>query len=136
MEDLRIFAAAEPQVSVRFPGFQNQSALSPYYHAADVFTLPSLYSETWGLVVNEAMHHGVPCVVSDAVGCAADLIVPGSTGEVASAADSASLAAAITRVFPRAGHLETRQQCRQHVNRYTVDAAAEGIAIAYRRMWE
>ncbi len=134
MEDLRVFAGAEPQVSVRFPGFQNQSALSPYYHAADVFTLPSLYSETWGLVVNEAMHHGVPCVVSDAVGCAADLIRPGTTGEIASTCDSASLAAALTRVFPRAGHLETRQQCRQHVSRYTVDAAAEGIAIAYRRM--
>src|SRR5205814_1609538 len=54
-------------------GFKNQSELAPYFKAADVFVLPSLY-ETWGLVVNEAMHFGLPVIVSDAVGCAADLV--------------------------------------------------------------
>ena len=43
--------------------------------------LPS-QSETWGLVVNEAMLFGLPCIVSDRVGCHADLIVEGVTGSV------------------------------------------------------
>ena len=64
-------------LGARFLGFQNQTQLSPYYHAADLLALPSLHSETWGLVVNEALHHGLPSVVSDAVGCAPDLIEPG-----------------------------------------------------------
>ena len=35
--------------------------------------LPSDYGETWGLVVNEALASGLPCLVSDACGCAEDL---------------------------------------------------------------
>src|SRR5215472_10359248 len=81
MKDSLIASAAEtPQVRVEFLGFQNQSALSPYYHAADLLVLPSIHSETWGLVVNEALHHGLPCVASEAVGCAPDLIESGVTG--------------------------------------------------------
>lgn len=61
------------------PGFVNQSELGRYFAAADVFVLPSAY-DTWGLVVNEAMHWGLPCVVSDKTGCHRDLLVPGVTG--------------------------------------------------------
>src|SRR5207247_1441845 len=43
-------ASRPPAVAVRFPGFQNQSRLSDYYHAADLLVLPSQHSETWGLV--------------------------------------------------------------------------------------
>ena len=35
--------------------------------------LPSDHGETWGLVVNEALASGLPCLVSDACGCAEDL---------------------------------------------------------------
>jgi glycosyltransferase involved in cell wall biosynthesis len=48
-------------------GFVNQSRLADYFAAADVFVLPSTF-ETWGLVVNEAMWCGLPCICSDAVG--------------------------------------------------------------------
>ncbi len=84
-----------PAISVRFTGFKNQTELSPYYHAADLLVLPSQHSETWGVVVNEALCHGVPCVVSDAVGCAADLIKPGQTGEVFAVGSVEALEAAI-----------------------------------------
>jgi glycosyltransferase involved in cell wall biosynthesis len=67
----------------------------------DVFALPSrgLY-ETWGLTVNEAMHMGLPCLVSDRVGCQRDLVTDGETGWVFRADDTAhlreKLAAALT----------------------------------------
>jgi glycosyltransferase involved in cell wall biosynthesis len=61
------------------PGFVNQSELGRYFAAADVFVLPSAY-DTWGLVVNEAMHWGLPCVVSDKTGCHRDLVEPGVNG--------------------------------------------------------
>jgi glycosyltransferase involved in cell wall biosynthesis len=53
------------------------------YLLADLFVLPSngVY-ETWGLAVNEAMHMGVPCMVSSRVGCQRDLVLPGETGWV------------------------------------------------------
>jgi glycosyltransferase involved in cell wall biosynthesis len=117
---------------MRFFGFQNQRALSPYYHASDLLVLPSLHSETWGLVVNEALHHGVPCVVSDAVGCAPDLVKPGATGEVFETGSAGGLASALRRAVSLVGRSEVRQVCRDTVGGYTVDKAAEGIARGYR----
>jgi glycosyltransferase involved in cell wall biosynthesis len=56
-----------------FAGFLNQTEISKAYVAADVLVLPSDYGETWGLVVNEAMASGLPCIVSNRCGCADDL---------------------------------------------------------------
>lgn len=115
------------QRAIHFVGFQNQTQLSRYYHAADVFALPSVASETWGLVVNEALHHGVPVVVSDAVGCAPDLVVPGKTGEVCATGSVMALQAALLRAVAVPGALA---QCQAHIAGYTVEKAAAGIAQA------
>jgi glycosyltransferase involved in cell wall biosynthesis len=63
------------QPGVTFTGFLNQTAISKAFCAADVLVLPST-SETWGLIVNEALASGLPAIVSDACGCAEDLILP------------------------------------------------------------
>jgi glycosyltransferase involved in cell wall biosynthesis len=131
-ETLKALAARVPLVRTHFAGFQNQTHLSPYYHAADLLALPSRHSETWGLVVNEALHHGVPCVVSEAVGCAPDLVWPGSTGEISETDSAESLAAALKRALALVGRPEIRSRCRERVSGYTVEKAAEGIAQAYR----
>ena len=124
-------AAAPPAIQVRFLGFKNQTEMSRYYHAADLLGFPSR-SETWGLVVNEALHHGLPCVVSDSVGCAPDLVEEGATGEIFETGSEGSLAAAIQRVLNLVGRPEIREKCRQRVSSYTPERAAEGIARAYR----
>jgi glycosyltransferase involved in cell wall biosynthesis len=56
-----------------FAGFLNQTEISQAYVAADCLVLPSDYGETWGLVVNEALASGLPCLVSEACGCAEEL---------------------------------------------------------------
>jgi glycosyltransferase involved in cell wall biosynthesis len=131
-QELAARAACAPAVRVRFCGFRNQTELSPYYHATDLLALPSRHSETWGLVINEALGHGVPSVVSAAVGCAPDLIEPGVTGEVATPDSVESLAAAIVRAQSLVGRPEIRRRCRDRVSGYTVDRAAQGIAAAYQ----
>jgi glycosyltransferase involved in cell wall biosynthesis len=82
---------------VRFAGFLNQSVVAAAYAAADCLVLPSDHGETWGLVVNEAMACGLPAIVSDQVGCAADLITPGGTGYSYACGDVRSLAALVGR---------------------------------------
>src|SRR5205807_920130 len=67
---------------VGFTGFLNQSEIVGAYAAADYLVLPSDGGETWGLVVNEAMACGLPCIVTDKVGCGPDMIVPNRTGSV------------------------------------------------------
>jgi len=68
--------AAEDPSRFRVLPFQNQSRMPLVYRLGDLFVLPSAYGETWGLAVNEAMSCGRPVVVSDRVGCAADLVDP------------------------------------------------------------
>lgn len=129
--DLEQTAAVDPTVAVRCVGFQNQTHMSRFYHAADLLALPSRSGETWGLVVNEALHHGVPCVVSDAVGCAPDLVEPGRTGAIFASESAGDLVAAFARVQPLLGSREARDQCREKVAHYTVHEAARGLARAY-----
>jgi glycosyltransferase involved in cell wall biosynthesis len=111
-------------------GFHPQDRLSPYFHAADMLALPSRHSETWGLVVNEALHHGLPAVVSDAVGSRHDLIHNGRTGEVCCRNDLASLTAALQRCLNYAGTIKTRSECRAAVANYSIEAAAIGLQQA------
>lgn len=80
---LEKLALAHPEVSVHFLPFANQSEIPIHYLMTDIFVLPSKgHYETWGLAVNEAMHLGVPCLVSDRVGCQRDLVTDGITGWV------------------------------------------------------
>ena len=129
--ELATQAAAAPSVRAVFVGFQNQRHLSPYYHSADLLVLPSRTSETWGLVVNEALHHGLPCVVSDRVGCSEDLIRPGITGQVFAANSGSALAGAIQFASSLLGREDVRQACRARAAVYSTERAAAGIAEAY-----
>jgi len=119
---------------IRFIGFQNQSQISSIYHMADLLVVPSRTNETWGLVVNEALHHGLPCIVSDQVGCAPDLVEAGVTGEIFTSDSVVSLIAAIERALLLLRDSHTPDKCRQIVDNYTVEKAAKGIALAYQQI--
>ena len=67
---------------VSFTGFLNQSEITKAYVAADALVLPSDGGETWGLVVNEAMACGLPCFISDRVGCGPDMVASNETGDI------------------------------------------------------
>ena len=67
---------------------------APYYRAADVLVLPSIY-EPFGNVCLEAMAYGLPVVTSKAAG-ASEVIVPGKNGVVVDdPADTKALAEAV-----------------------------------------
>lgn len=114
-------------VPMRFLGFCNQSQLPAVYRAADVLVLPSEGSETWGLVVNEAMAGGTPCVVSDACGCAPDMILPGVSGEVFELGNVKALAFALTKGL---SIKRDTQSLAEQSSRYSVAATASGILLA------
>jgi len=65
--------------SIRMLGFKNQSELPRYFDLCDIFILPSIH-EPWGLIVNEVMSAGRAVIVSDDVGCQADLVEGGVNG--------------------------------------------------------
>lgn len=61
---------------IKFLGFRNQLELREEYLNSDALILSS-DSETWGLVVNEALSCGLKVIVSSEIGCASDLIARG-----------------------------------------------------------
>jgi glycosyltransferase involved in cell wall biosynthesis len=61
------------------PGFKQYEELPEYYANAGAFIHAST-TEQWGLVVNEAMASGLPVLVSNRCGCAADLVKEGVNG--------------------------------------------------------
>jgi glycosyltransferase involved in cell wall biosynthesis len=95
---LETFCREQGLADVRFPGFQNQGALPGFFQLADVFVLPSRH-EPWGLIINEAMAAGVPCIASDDVGSVADLITDGVEGLVFPTGDVPALTSALARFF-------------------------------------
>ena len=71
---------------VKFAGFVQREQLPIYYALAEMLILPT-YTDTWGLVVNEAMACGLPVIVSQAAGCAADLVTQGWNGDIVDPTD-------------------------------------------------
>lgn len=112
---------------VEFWGYADRLDVPQMLQASDILVLPSV-SETWGLVVLEAMLCGIPVMVSTNCGCAADLVSP-ETGWTFDPTDEDELASLISIVA-----VETRQrlQCmgekaRVLAQRYTPERAADGV---------
>ena len=100
------------------------------YAAADALVLPS-EGETWGMVVNEAMASGKPCLVSDRVGCGPDLIVPGETGEVFPVGDVAALSSLLgSYAGRRRGLSEMSSKADLEASRFSIHAAIDGVMDA------
>jgi glycosyltransferase involved in cell wall biosynthesis len=115
---------------IRFPGFAEREDLAGLYALAEALVLPT-HSDTWGLVVNEAMVCGLPIVVTKVAGCASDLVEDGWNGYIVPPADPDRLCAAIRSLLRQP---ETAQQMRVHsserIQAYSPQACAHGLAAA------
>jgi glycosyltransferase involved in cell wall biosynthesis len=112
-------------------GFLNQQELPMAYIAADLFVLPSSAHETWGLVVNEAMHFGLPIIASDHVGCVPDLVHEAVNGFVFPAQDLLALSEALQALIDdRELRIEFSKRSVEIIKQYTVENCAESIKEA------
>jgi len=132
-DELVALAQTRPDRLVRFLPFANQSEMPARYCLADIFTLPSRgHYETWGLAVNEAIHLGVPCLVSDLVGCQSNLVIPGETGWVFRADDSSDIAATLARALgsPAEELRRLGEASCSRVSKYTYVQTTAGLLVA------
>lgn len=114
-----------------FAGFLNQDELGDAYTAADMLALTSL-RETWGLTCNEAMNFGLPLVLSDRVGAAADLIIEGVTGRSYQLGDVDALARAlrdVSEIVP-ARRDQTAEVVRGVIAEFSFERQVEGVSRA------
>ena len=75
-----------------------QLDMAQLYPACDLIVVPSVGAETFGRVSVEAQSAGVPVVVTDAGGLR-ETLVPGETGLITAAGDSAALSAAVRELL-------------------------------------
>lgn len=95
---------------VRFLGRVSDAELVDWYRAADVFVLPTVAYEGFGIVTAEALACGTP-VVGTRIGATPELLDPLEAGLVSDTAEPAALAATIANVLPHADEA-LRERCR------------------------
>jgi glycosyltransferase involved in cell wall biosynthesis len=83
--------------NVIFIGSIPNTELNNYYEDNDVLILPSL-SETWGLVVEEAFNNGIPVIVSNKVGCSAEIVEIDKNGLIFNLEEKDGLKKAIFKI--------------------------------------
>jgi glycosyltransferase involved in cell wall biosynthesis len=128
---LEEFVRKQAIPDVYFTGFMNQSEISMAYVVADIFVLPSIERETWGLAVNEAMNFGLPIVVSNKVGCAADLVQEGVNGCIVSAGSSQALAAALKGLVRSSEkRSDLGREAKRVIRDWDIGRTAQGIVAA------
>ncbi|MGE3318993.1 MAG: glycosyltransferase [Candidatus Berkiella sp.] len=81
--------------NVNLVGHVSNEALSSWYQSHDVFVLPST-KEPWGLVVEEALYHGLPVIASAQVGSAQDFIIQYQVGKLFEPGNNESFDEAVT----------------------------------------
>jgi Glycosyltransferase len=89
--DLGLQASAIAPGKICFAGFVQRESLIPYYALAEMLILPT-YTDTWGLVVNEAMACSLPVILTNVAGCAPDLVTEDWNGHLVPPRDVDSLA--------------------------------------------
>lgn len=94
---LRASLSSQAAARVRFLGTVSQAELIRAYRAADLLVLPSVWQESYGLPVAEAMACGVP-VLASASGGVPELIEDGVTGRLFPRLDRQALACALREI--------------------------------------
>ena len=132
----RLTRAAADDPRVELVGYVPQDRLAEELARSRCLVLPSVTTdldrEPWGLVINEAMHAGIPVVTTDGVGAAAGgLVQDGRNGFVVPERDASALGEAIGRLA-HDDDLAARlgDQARRDVERFNHRAMADAFEAA------
>lgn len=125
--EVREAAARVP--GVHYLGHVEGAELSAVYAGSDILVLPAV-REVWGIVVNEALAHGLFVVTTDQVGSAYDLL-DRETGVVLPAEDFSTVAPALIEAGRTVDRGDAARQGRAStIASCTPEAFATGVARA------
>lgn len=122
--------------NVRFAGFAQREQLGAYYGLAAALVLPT-YTDTWGMVVNEAMACALPVIVSRAAGCAVDLVHENQNGLLVTPGDVHSLESAMRTLAQQRDLCEAMGvYSARHIQSYSPEKWSASIARTIRKLGE
>lgn len=122
-ETHQMFCKEKGLTNVHFVGFKKKDALEAYYRAADLLVLPT-WSDVWGLVINEAMAHGLPVITTEQCVAGMELVENGVNGYIIPARDQEALAAAVNRVLA-ADYRKMGEASLEKIRPYTIENMAK-----------
>ncbi|AHM57292.1 glycosyl transferase GT4 family [Peptoclostridium acidaminophilum DSM 3953] len=108
-------------------GFLKKDTLFEYMKASDVFVLPT-ESDTWGLVINEAMACGLPVITTNMCIAGIELVENGQNGYIVPVGDVDALKRAIRQVLVNEDlHQRMANNALKAIKKYTY----ENIGISH-----
>ena len=114
--------------NISIESWKDISELKEYYSNAKVFVLLSNVDQ-WGLVINEAMASGLPCIVSYGCGCYFDLVKDKKTGWGIDPKDKDRLANIFYKVdkIEEKEFIKRQKNCLKIINDYSLDKFSDAI---------
>ncbi len=110
--------------NVHFVEFLNKEELAQYYRASDVFVLMTV-GDVWGLVINEAMAHGLPIITTNKCVAGLDLIENDKNGYIVDVGDDDALRKRLEHILEDTTLMEDMgKQSLKKISEYTIENMA------------
>ena len=110
---------------VTLHGFQGRDYIDKVLHNSSIYLMTS-YTESFGIVLLEAMSHGVPCIAFDSAEGAREIIVSGNNGYLIK---NRSFDAMVSKVEDlmnsKNDRIKIGKQARKSINKYTSDVVSK-----------
>ena len=119
--------------SVRLAGHVAEDRLPDVYRAADLFVVPTIALEGFGLVVVEALACGTPVLVTP-IGGLPEVVRDLDPGLVLPGIDATAIAAGIISAFNGTKRLPSEAECIAYAQRFDWNAIARRIAAVYHEV--
>ena len=110
--------------NINFLEFEKKEVLYKYYKAADLFILPTR-EDIWGLVINEAMAHGLPVITTKKCVAGMELVIKGVNGEIVEVEDFTEMRLAIENILYSKEIKELQKSSLSIIKKYTIEEMAK-----------
>ena len=119
--------------NIHLVGFKNQNQLKKFYSISNCLVLSSKY-ETWGLVLNEAMSSGLPCIATKSSGAVHDLIRHGSNGYIYNSGSVEQLAINMLKISNISNYKRLKKNALNTIRKFSLQKTAFKIFSALQKI--
>lgn len=107
--------------------------MQAFYSEIDVFVLPSIVKEAFGLVICEAMYSGLPVITTDS-GAQKEIIEDGESGFIVQPGDIKSLSDCLSYVYKNDCYEIRRAAYKTVVARFTMKVCSDKLVVLYKQL--
>ncbi|HLJ63947.1 MAG TPA: glycosyltransferase, partial [Stellaceae bacterium] len=120
--------------AIELLGWRDREEVAALMRSSEVLVMPSVWYETFGMVLIEAYEAGLP-VIASRLGAMAELVEDGLTGFLFTPSDAESLAATLRKAFADPANLARMEAKAREVyeRRYSPERGYQHLLAVYRQ---